>query len=110
MLSRLSILFLGALLLGGCTFLPQFSTAKEAAKQGIMLVKEEHFKLAMVNEGLRCKRPLGLVFRMADAKGEDWLRSYVASCPNIQAYIQRLVGITATRQGFRLVPTPEVAQ
>ena len=96
-------LVLGALLLGGCALVPQFGAAKEAAKQGIVLVKQAHFKAAMANEDLRCQRPTELILKMADKRGDEWFSAYVASCPNIRALLSRMVGVTAVSQSFKLI-------
>ena len=95
------------LLLGACTNgIPLPGKTGAAVKQGIVLLKESHFKAASAVEDLRCKRSMELVLKMADARGEQWFNAYVQSCPQIRAVIKRIAGAAAIKQGFKLVPIP----
>lgn len=76
-----------AVLLGGCSLIPFVSETVDKAG-------EAYYKLAMTNEDIRCARPLQLVLKMADVKGDLWLDSYVRGCPNVRAAVQRIVGVT----------------
>lgn len=91
------------LLLAGC-LTPAGDKAAAALGEGVKIVKDVHFEAAMSNEDLRCKRPIELVLRMADARGEAWLNAYIATCPQVQELIKRIAGAAALSQGFKLVP------
>lgn len=81
------IVVVAAVLLGGCSAL---SAVSETSSK----VGKAHFALAMANEEIRCARPLKLVLRMADVKGDAWLNSYVQGCPSVLAAVRRIVGVT----------------
>lgn len=104
MRTHLWLALVGALLLSGCGIAPKIEGAGLALKQGIVFLKETHFKVAMANEEIRCKRSIELVLKLADARGEDWFTAYLASCPNLQAFLQRMIGMIALQQGFQLTP------
>lgn len=111
-----SFVLIAFLALGGCTLgeaIPGYTAPGRAVKtaltQGIVIFNDAHFKAASAVEELRCKRPVELVLKMADERGEGWFNAYVQSCPQIRSLIARIAGAAAVNQGFRLVPlnTPD---
>lgn len=87
MLNKIMVLGL-VLVLSGCTY---FETAK-AFKAGVL--DPARLKVAMEIENVRCKRPPDLVIAMAALKGDTWMRAYVHSCPNWQALMRQMLGLT----------------
>jgi len=63
----------------------------------VTTVKETRFKVANKAEELRCTRPIELVLRMADERGDAWFVSYLRSCPNVESYLRRIASILQPR-------------
>ena len=93
-LGIMSIVLAVGMFVNGCA---QYEAAKGALGMGISVVKETRFNLANKAEELRCTRPIELMLKMADERGDAWFVSYLRSCPNVESYLRRIASILQPR-------------